>query len=440
MSKLVTRPESEVAATAEWLQSFTEWGLATLQLRLESEGEGVFRFETSPKERDALNGAGHVRFTFDPQVAQASRQSPSQVEWMSVSSPMFPWLIRRLQEQDCPLQALPANDVSSVQKLTERLFEPYQVEGGSVRLGGCSLEPLPLLRITIREATGGELLHLFYFPDGQPVSAELQETLHLDHLLPRKERRRLPATTYETWRHTALERISDEYPEAEVLLETLVYCTFAAGKLIFEFGDHAAELPFDDWAAPLASGESLPPPFHCPHSGLSSYRLATTHDGQVTVHEALGVCEETGKSCFDDALESCVETGKRATSDVLAGCPVTGDRVLKRLLVECSQCRQGVRPGTLKGGRCAACRLAKSVTKDDPRVARVLGEYPKLESWRNWYLGESSSVYVLTATAVFRRLLLVLDAQTLEPKRLATGSRFGFGWQDAGEPERTELL
>jgi hypothetical protein len=70
----------------------------------------------------------------------------------------------------------------------------------------------------------------------------------------------------------------------------------------------------------------------------------------------------------------------------------------------------------------------KSVKKADPRMARVLHEHPALDRWRHWRISETSRVYVLVARGLLRRLLIVVDKETLELRHLATGSRLSGGW------------
>jgi hypothetical protein len=73
-------------------------------------------------------------------------------------------------------------------------------------------------------------------------------------------------------------------------------------------------------------------------------------------------------------------------------------------------------------------------------MARILGEYPKLDRWKFWRLAESQSVYVMIAASLVKQMLLVVDKQTLEVLRAASGGRFSRRWTDADEPQRSEWL
>mgnify|MGYP001764805059 CR=1 FL=1 len=70
------------------------------------------------------------------------------------------------------------------------------------------------------------------------------------------------------------------------------------------------------------------------------------------------------------------------------------------------------------------------VSKSDPRMARVLDEHPRLDRWRTWRLAETATVYVLVARRWFSRLLVVVNKETLELRRLATGGGLTSAWHD----------
>ena len=61
-------------------------------------------------------------------------------------------------------------------------------------------------------------------------------------------------------------------------------------------------------------------------------------------------------------------------------------------------------------------------------MARILHEHPALDRWRRWRMSETSRVYVLVATGWLKRLLVVVDKETLELRHMATGSRLSHRW------------
>ncbi|MCA9207816.1 MAG: hypothetical protein KDA55_05645, partial [Planctomycetales bacterium] len=109
-------------------------------------------------------------------------------------------------------------------------------------------------------------------------------------------------------------------------------------------------------------------------------------------------------------------------------CPVTERRMLETAMAECGMCKQRVSESAIKHDRCVACRGLTPIRKEQARLARVLGEYPKLDRWRSWKLAETATVYILEADSLWRRLLLIVNKETLDIQHVATASRFGKTW------------
>jgi hypothetical protein len=332
--------------------------------------------------------------------------------------------------------------------LAPHLFTPYRVEGGSVRLSGCSLEDQPLLRYTygVRndDADGGlRLEHVYASPEQQPIEEDLLAALRVNDLTPVTGRPpHLPDERLAAWLAHGERQVSRLASDrrADLLLTTVIWCKLASGKLLFELGDSSAERGFELWAQQLVDGAAQPPPFRCSATGRESYHLVATDDGRITVAESLARCEHSGRRVLDAELETCAVTGRRVLGEFLRVCSVSGERVLADELVGCPQCRQQVSPNAIAEGHCQACRSLQPVTPDDPRLARILGEYPKLDRWTRWQLAETASVYVLTARSLLWRLLLVLDKESLEATRVAEGFRLTREWPEIPPARWDEFL
>lgn len=212
---------------------------------------------------------------------------------------------------------------------------------------------------------------------------------------------------------------------------TVIWCTHVEGKIEFDFPGATDTLAFSEWAKPLADGSVLPPPFRCKHTGQTAFEIAATDDGRVTIPGLIGTCAVTGRHILARDLRTCSVTRQQVAADQLVLCPVSGDELLPAELVECQTCRQAVSPNCLRRNRCQACNSLRPIRKDDPRMGRLLGEHPQLDRWRRWRMAETSTVYVLIATSLYRRLLLVVDKDSLEVQRVAVGSRFTSRWVDA---------
>jgi len=211
---------------------------------------------------------------------------------------------------------------------------------------------------------------------------------------------------------------------------TVLWCKFAEGKLRFTIGDRSTDLPFSGWARTLR-----PPPFVCPHTGVRTFHLARTDDGRIAASEQILRCEVSGRRALRSEMAVCAMTGKTVLAELTRTCSVTGARVLAADMATCAMCGQQVSPTAIRKDRCSACRGLRPVGKADPRMARVLHEHPALDRWGGWRISETAAVYILTANGWIKRLLVVVDKDSLELKLLARGNRFLPHW-DYVEPQQ----
>ncbi|MDP6442499.1 MAG: hypothetical protein QF805_01790, partial [Pirellulaceae bacterium] len=68
------------------------------------------------------------------------------------------------------IHAEPSDQVRSVRQLSARLLSHYSVDAGHIYLGGCSLDPQPLLRLSWTDGRRG-VQHEWLDRDGQPADA-----------------------------------------------------------------------------------------------------------------------------------------------------------------------------------------------------------------------------------------------------------------------------
>jgi hypothetical protein len=205
---------------------------------------------------------------------------------------------------------------------------------------------------------------------------------------------------------------------------TLVSCRHATGKVRFTIGNATWDLAFTGW-----TGDFTPPPFVCPHTGVSTYHLAATDDGRIAAAEEIDTCHRTGRRLLRKELARCAVSGLYVLPQYTVTCPVTAETVEQTALVECATCRQLVSPHALHDQQCAACRSLKSVESNDPQLARVLSEYPGLAAWRQWKIAETADVLILEGQGILQRLLVVLDRQSLHCRHLATRLRLSTHWK-----------
>jgi hypothetical protein len=280
-------------------------------------------------------------------------------------------------------------------------------------------------------------------PDGSSVSDELVLKLGLDDLEPilqappRIDEPGLRSLIV-AGRRIAAKQSTERDPEAviaEPLAVTVAWVRHAEGRLQFTIGKHTASLPFSSWAKLLK-----PQPFVAKHSGASTFRLAATDDGRIDAADEITACQESGRRVLKQELVQCSVTGKSVLPDFTETCPVSGRPALRHEFVTCTVCRQRVSKAVMNEGACGACRSLAKVTKDDPRLVWIFGEHPGLDRWNNWQLAETATVYIAQATSLLKRLLVVVDKETLAVLRLATSSRLSATWIEAMDAERAELL
>jgi hypothetical protein len=69
-----------------------------------------------------------------------------------------------------------------------------------------------------------------------------------------------------------------------------------------------------------------------------------------------------------------------------------------------------------------------------------LGEYPALDRFRRWFLSETATVYIVCASRLLKRFLIVVDKETIEVLRLAKRGWLAKKWTDLESAERSDLL
>ena len=437
----MTAPPIDNSAAIVDLQEFTRWALESLGISIDP-GEDDVWTASIPQDQQAQWGSGDsLRIAFSPTQADDS------TKLVTPESPFLRQLIDKVKDSRGLPHAAPRQQPASVREVTQRLFEPYHVEGGSAHLGGCTLEDHALLRITYLERSPAgdqppRLVHRFTGLTGEPLEPAVAAGLNLDQLRPFEPAAAVSSEQSRRWTEVAFDSFQsiEAAGESQLLLVTAVWCKFAEGKLSFVIGDSTAGVAFSGWAELLANGSVKPPPLECSATGKSSYHLTLTADGEIAPEDAIATCSQSGRRVLETQLERCAATGGLAMQEYLTVCPVSGERVLQAALATCDICQQKVNPLTIRGRICSACRALQRVSKDDPRMARVLGEYPNLDRWGKWRLAETSSIYVLTAGKLIRRLLVVLDRDSLEVRRLASGSRFSKRWDECPDVDRDELL
>lgn len=328
----------------------------------------------------------------------------------------------------------PLDQPTSVAQVTERLFRTYRVEGGAVRLAGCRLDDQLFARIEYD--LGGRRVELVMDAAGTPLAPERIAQLGIDRTGPLGTK---PTQPFEAAIRRLVEQgrtrlAAEASAPPEPLKVAAVWCKYVAGKLRFIIGSSAVDLPFEGWGRTLAA-----PPLICPHTGVKTFHVAATDDGRVVAADQIEVCAASGRRVLGAELVTCSATAKRVLPEWVEPCAVSGLPVLASALVVCRTCGQRVSPTCVEREQCETCRALVPVGADDPRLGRLLGEYPALARWSSWRLGTSANVWVLTAGRWFKRLLLVVDRESHAVKHAALATRLVGSWKTL-EPDQRRLL
>ena len=324
------------------------------------------------------------------------------------------------------IHVAPADQPTSVPEIAEILFPAYTVDDGRVSLAGCALEDRLIMQLVYEHGSQRLEIHLNLEGkevDGQPIAQDREikfaELTNPPDCLEADLERLLAAGS----------RLAEEQLPAGTNVELAccraIWCKYVEGKLRFAISGTSIELPFSGWTRTLS-----PPPFLCPRTGAATFRLAVTDDGRIAAAERIEACAETGRRLLSTELIRCAATGRRVSPELAEVCPISGRRLLRTEMVQCGSCRQRVSPQVVERNQCQACRRLKAVEKADPRMARLLHEHPTLDRWWHWRMSETSRVYVLVAAGWLKRLLVIVDKETLELRYMATGNRLSPRWNE----------
>ena len=439
---------SSSPSITENLAQFECWALKMLRCELEREGDQSWRALLPENLRSDWDNQESLRFhvpssesTNGETHEEGTGNGSSATLEICPKSPLFEWTLQKLQSEGPVVHAIPAAQPAGVHEITPQLFERYSFVGGHIHLAGCSLEDRLIIRLTFLAESDDEplLRHRFVWPDGSAVEPEIVESLGLGELMPCEGRPLQSALAMLNASLESLKSLEENEPH-DVLTTTAIWCKYAEGKIAFEFGEKAVHVPFSGWASEIANGHFEPQPYVCPLTHRETFDLGVTDDGRIAAADGIVTCEESGRRLLASEVEKCAATGKHVDSELLSTCSVSGERVLSSSLHTCTQCGQTVSINTIKGGRCLACRNLAPIRKDEPRMARLLDEYPKLDGWPRWRIAETDSVYVLLATSWLKQLSLVVEKETLEVTHAVTSGRLLTNWQELSSEQQEELL
>lgn len=325
------------------------------------------------------------------------------------------------------IEAVPADEPTQVASIAHAILKPYRVRDGKVQLAGCVLEAQPFLRITTYQADNDKLSHHWFDRDGSLLLDELPKRFDIQELVAVESRlRETDGPTVNTW----IDAVTRDMDREQLVGATVVWFRQVIGKIRFQFESGVyASLPFNGWAIDWAAGWFDSPRFVCPESGIESYNIVCLDDGTVTVAEAVGVCDATGKETLKGELQNCTVSEKSVRSDQLISCPVSGDRLLPNLGDSCAWCRRTVSPAAMMDGRCGDCRKLAPIGVENPVVKSVREQRTgcaKMKHWKGWI---SDDLAVLVGSNWLREMMVVVSLADMRIIRTAARRRLSTSWQ-----------
>ncbi len=419
---------------------FLRWALTQLKIPW-CEDQGIVHLQLAEPDQIAFDGRSTIRVALTTANRTATTDAPTDsLDW---TARFTPWLRQRLQAGESTLHLRPCAQPAAVQDLAQRLLSAYQIDGGQVHLGGCQLTDYPFLRLSFAAEDHGQpqLRHVFVAHDGSSISPRLAADLGLDQLecVPKHP---LDPSSLQTLiaagRREAAKLAASADPQAQVaepVLTAVIWVKHASGQLQFTIGEATSVLPFSGWAKLLEA-----PPFVAPHSGTSTFHLAATDDERIDAATEIVICQHSGRRVLTQDVVRCSVTDTRVLAEFCQICPVSGKPALETSFSPCPICRQSVSQVVLAKSGCAACRGLEKISPTDPRITWILGEHTGLQRWSQWRLAETQQVYIVQASNWWKRLLAVIDKETLAVRHLATAGRFSSDWVDVAETDTRALL
>lgn len=281
-----------------------------------------------------------------------------------------------------------------ISDLTALIFAQYQVNGGSIRLGGLQTETRPVY-VALTPGIHGHEIQFVLDAYGVSLSAMDRGRLEIDDLITQfithpdqplgpvdEQDRPIPLSLQRTMGQavSALAQFQRSGGEATLSPATLVLIipyVFVSGKLSFSFQDaggledKSVTQKFAAWAIALQRNPSLCSPYHCPLTGDCGRHLSTDDHGDIGLVDSMQVCSASGLKLLRFKLDRCANSGQWFCRSFLTASAVSDLWIESTKLSRCSRCWMPVERSGLDGrwrlGHCTQCRwlIANSAPTSD---------------------------------------------------------------------------
>ena len=194
---------NSVRVLSECEQQFALWAFDAVGWHW-TEAENVIELAIPESARHAFGGAEVWRFSRrrdDTPAPESEGDTPStDTGTLTMESPAVAWLLDRLRRSPV-LHASPIEQPTSVHEISAQLFAAYRIENGNVRLGGCTLETRPVVRISrwLSNSTSGRLRHNYSTPEGEPLDKQLEGSLGVGQVAVQADHPRVSDSDIASW-------------------------------------------------------------------------------------------------------------------------------------------------------------------------------------------------------------------------------------------------
>ena len=317
---------------------------------------------------------------------------------------------------------------ASVAELSAVLLSRYQVENGTIRIAGCSIDDDPIFELS----TPTEQATSFCDRTGNPIASELADAIGLHNIetvdqIPRHVR---PAEFERDFAHVQNVLLDSAFLQQETQITRVIWAKRALGKITFSIGDANEQVTFDGWTKQLASGKAVRFPFICPATKLSGYSIVADGQGKLTVPDAIRVCAITGESrVFTDLVQSSL-SDRWAIPESIAMCCFSGDRLIADEKSVCPRCLQEISPTYQKRFGCDGCLRIPSATQDLREKYRALIDSICNEKSKNKIrIRETDARVYLLNRSFWTQSLFIVDKQTATTLLHRRANRWFGGWK-----------
>ncbi len=311
------------------------------------------------------------------------------------------------------------------------IYSLFQVDNGSIKLSGCSIEPKPVLKLKLKSHS--EASEIIYFTNDGEINHDFANSLRLDEFEEiADEPTWLKAPSKRAELDQLLELAQTKLAEdfQRVFQATVFWCKHVDGKLTIEIGEQSGFIKFSYWAQRIVDGLDSCPPYLCEYSGKSSYQIVSDDLGNITVPQALKTCEITQKKIVESQIAACSVSGRQVAITELWTCPASGKKLLETFAKKCSKCDQSVSPEAIERGFCIVCRSLNSADPGNPTIGRILENFPVTQSGVGWKESACQSYAVVTCRRRLMRLLFVIDLTDDSITIVRKSNLLGLRWKD----------